>query len=341
MQLSDFDFTLPDQQVARWPTDRRDESRLFYLDRKGGHAHWRFSQLCELLRPDDLLVMNNSAVLPARLITKKEGTGGRVELLLVEPLIEGKPEWLALLGASKRVKPGQGLLLEGGERIEATQDRGEGFYVVRLPASADDLVDRYGKLPLPPYLGREADEKDRIRYQTVYADPARRRSVAAPTAGLHFTERLLAELDGRSIQRLNITLHVGPGTFLPVRSDRVEDHRMHSERFEVSEEVAEALTLARAQERRIVAVGTTSVRVLESFDGRPGWGSTDLFIRPGHRFRWVDAMITNFHLPRSTLLMLVSAFAGQERVLSAYREAVQAGYRFFSYGDAMLVEASE
>lgn len=356
MLLSDFDFELPDAQIARHPTSRRDESRLLHLDAAGGRAHRRFSELPSLLRPGDLLVVNDSAVLPARLLAKKADSGGRVEILLVEPWAEGPvhedaptratkmvsagERWLAMLGASKRPRVGQSIVLAGGEAVDVLEDRGEGFYVLQLPGPAEALTARYGELPLPPYLGRAAEPSDKERYQTVYANPTKVGSVAAPTAGLHFTSRLLCHLAEGGVERVAITLHVGPGTFLPVRTDRVEDHRMHRERFEISQEAAEAIERARRVGRRVIAVGTTSVRVLESFQGtiEPGWGSTDLFIKPGHPFRSVDAMITNFHLPRSTLIMLVCAFAGRERVLEAYREAVHLGYRFFSYGDAMLVE---
>lgn len=291
-------------------------------------------------------MVNDSAVLPARLRARKAETGGRVEVLLVEPVegaLEAPGPWLALLGASKTPRVGTSLLLDGGEALDVVEDRGEGFFVLDLPEPAAALTGRHGVLPLPPYLGREAEPEDRERYQTVYADLRRRGSVAAPTAGLHFTPELLARLDDEGVERVAVTLHVGPGTFLPVRAEDPREHRMHRERFEVRPEIAERIRSARAEGRRIVAVGTTTARVLESFGERiePGPRSTDLFIRPGHRWRWVDALVTNFHLPRSTLLMLVSALAGRERILSAYEEAVRARYRFFSYGDAMLVEKAE
>lgn len=345
MHLSDFDFELPDELVARHPLPRRDESRLLHLTADGGRAHLRFGDdLPGLLRPGDLLVVNDSAVLPARLWARKAGTGGRVEVLLVEPVRgdghDTARRWLALLGASKRPRVGARLEIEAGAVLEVTAEAGEGFFEIELPEPASDLTARCGELPLPPYMGRSAEPADAERYQTVYADLARRGSVAAPTAGLHFTPELLERLEDQGVERVAVTLHVGPGTFLPVRTEDPREHRMHRERFEVRPEVAAALERARAEGRRVVAVGTTVTRVLESFSGpvEPGAGSTDLFIRPGHVFRWVDAMITNFHLPRSTLVMLVSALAGRERILAAYREAVERRYRFFSYGDAMFIE---
>lgn len=346
MRLSDFDFELPEEQIARHPLERRDASRLLHLRADGQRSHLRFGEaLPELLRAGDVLVVNDSAVLPARIIAKKRATGGRVEVLLVEPA-EGGPlddtRWVAMLGASKRPRAGSTLELEDGSAIEICEERGEGFYLLELSAPAPTLTARFGELPLPPYMDRRAEDADAERYQTVYADPAQRGSVAAPTAGLHFTPDLLQRLDAAGVERVSLTLHVGPGTFLPVRADDPDEHVMHRERFELRPEAVSALRNARVEGRRVVAVGTTSTRVLESFAGdlEPGPGSTDLFIKPGHDFRWVDAMITNFHLPRSTLLMLVSALAGRERILGAYREAVGEGYRFYSYGDAMFIEAA-
>lgn len=332
--LEDYDYALPPEQIAGRPAPARDASRLLHVAPQGVRAHLGFSDIEALLHPGDVLVVNDSRVLRARLEARKLETGGRVEILLVEPEADG---WLALLGASKKVREGQILALAGGEHVEVREDRGGGMYRVHLPEPAPVLAARHGALPLPPYLNRPADGQDDERYQTVYAR-GEERSVAAPTAGLHFTPELLARLEARGIERRAVTLHVGPGTFLPVRTEDEADHEMHAERYEVNENTARALRRAREEGRRLVAVGTTAVRVLESFEGRAGAGSTQLFIRPGFRFRWVDALLTNFHLPRSTLLMLVAAFGGRGRVLDAYREAVREGYRFYSYGDAMFLE---
>jgi S-adenosylmethionine:tRNA ribosyltransferase-isomerase len=323
MRAADFDYALPEELVAQAPAAPRDASRL--------------------LRPGDLAVFNDTRVLPARLVGAKAGSGGRVEMLLVEPLGGGLPRrWRAMGQASKPIREGARLAL--GE-LEATVERseGEGFYVLRLDREGAELeaaLARSGRLPLPPYIRRDPDAADLERYQTVYA--RRPGSAAAPTAGLHFTPELLARLDERGVARTAVTLHVGPGTFLPVRGESLDDHRMHEERYEVPEEAARAVEACRARGGRVVAVGTTTVRTLESAwrDGRlrVGAGRTGLFIRPGHPFGVVDALVTNFHLPRSTLLVLVCAFGGTGRVLAAYGEAVARRYRFFSYGDAMLIE---
>ncbi len=341
MRLLDFDYALPEDRVARHPAARRDHSRLLHVPASGGLGHHRFLDLPGLLQDGDLLVVNDSAVLPARLEARKASSGGRVEVLLIEPL-DDPNRWSALLGASKRPRAGTELVLAGGERLEVESSLGDGRYALLLPEPAEALCARHGSPPLPPYLGRAAGPEDILRYETVYADPNRRGSVAAPTAGLHFTPELLDALSRRGVERASLTLYVGPGTFLPIRGHDIEQHRMHRERFDLPEETVHRITEARREGRRVVAVGTTTTRVLESFAGElsAGPGSTELFIRPGHSFRWIDALITNFHLPRSTLLVLVCAFAGRDRVLSAYREAVESGYRFFSYGDATLLEAA-
>jgi S-adenosylmethionine:tRNA ribosyltransferase-isomerase len=341
MDLSDFDYDLPEALVAQEPVTPRDASRLLVLPREGPAEHRRFAELEELLAPGDLLVFNDTKVIPARLVGRKE-SGGKVELLLCEPLEGGLgARWRALGQASKPIRAGSVVTFDGlTARIEAIE--GEGFYVVRLDregAALEAALSRAGRTPLPPYIHREPDPRDRERYQTIWArEPG---SAAAPTAGLHFTESLLARLAARGIGRTAVTLHVGPGTFLPVRGESLEGHRMHPERYEVPPAAAREIAACRARGGRVVAVGTTTVRTLESAaeGGRvsPGTGRTALFIRPGHRFAAVDAMITNFHLPRSTLLVLVCAFGGTDRVLAAYREAVQRRYRFFSYGDAMLL----
>jgi len=336
VDVSSFDFDLPPELIAQSPLPERDASRLLVLPRISGPVqHRAVRDLPQLLRPGDLLVVNEARVIPARLLGHKVGTGGKVELLLVEPL--GSTEWLALGQSSKALREGAEVDVPGG-RIQIAQVRGGGELVVRLPVTGDALwnfLDQAGELPLPPYIEHAPGALDRERYQTIFA--RERGAVAAPTAGLHFTQALVDQLKGAEIGIARITLHVGPGTFLPVRASRTEDHRMHGERYLVPAETAAAYARTRASGGRVVAVGTTALRTLEASLGRPGPGSTDLFITPGYQFRAADALFTNFHLPRSTLLMLVSAFAGLDRILAAYREAVARCYRFFSYGDAMLI----
>jgi S-adenosylmethionine:tRNA ribosyltransferase-isomerase len=341
MKPSDFDYELPEDLVAQEPVSPRDASRLLVLPAAGPPVHRRFEDLAELLDPADLLVLNDTKVIPARLVGRR-ASGGKVELLLCEPLAGGLGRrWRAMGQASKPIRAGTVVELDGlSARVEAAE--GEGFYEVVLDREGAELeaaLARAGRIPLPPYIRREPVELDRERYQTIWARAPG--SAAAPTAGLHFTEGLLARLEARGVRRAAVTLHVGPGTFLPVRAGSIEDHRMHPERYEVSAATAAEIEACRARGGRVVAVGTTSVRTLESaFDGTrvsPGSGRTSLFIRPGHAFRAVDALVTNFHLPRSTLLMLVCALGGTDRVLAAYREAVARRYRFFSYGDAMLL----
>jgi S-adenosylmethionine:tRNA ribosyltransferase-isomerase len=342
MQVADFDFQLPEAQIAQAPVSPRDASRLLVLPPDGPTAHRAFVDLPELLAPGDLLVFNDTRVIPARLVGRKAGSGGRAELLLLEPLDgEMGHRWRAMGQASKALKAGVRLELGGLEaRVEVAL--GDGFYEVALDragAELEEALARAGKIPLPPYIRREPEAADADRYQTVFA--RRPGSAAAPTAGLHFTAAVLERLAQRGVERAAVTLHVGPGTFLPFRTDSLEAHRMHEERCEVPAETARAYAACRERGGRVVAVGTTAVRTLESAlrDGGlvTGAGRTSLFIRPGHRFRAVDAILTNFHLPRSTLLVLVCAFGGPDRVLAAYREAVDHGYRFFSYGDAMYL----
>jgi S-adenosylmethionine:tRNA ribosyltransferase-isomerase len=342
MQVADFDFQLPEPLIAQAPVSPRDASRLLVLPPAGPVDHRAFADLPALLAPGDLLVFNDTRVIPARLLGVKEGSGGKVEMLLVDPLGGELPRrWRALGKAGKAIR--QGARLRFGE-LEAEVERveGEGFYTLLLDREGPALeaaLASAGRLPLPPYIRREPNAEDAERYQTVFAK--RPGSAAAPTAGLHFTPAVLERLEARGIARAAVTLHVGPGTFLPVRGDTLEGHRMHEERFEVGEATVEAVAACRARRGRVVAVGTTAVRTLESAfrDGRlhPGAGRTALFVRPGYTFKVVDGLVTNFHLPRSTLLMLVCAFGGRERVLAAYQEAVSCRYRFFSYGDAMLV----
>jgi len=352
LPLSDYDFDLPDALVARAPLERRDASRLLVLDRASGAvAHRTFRDWPGLLRAGDLVVLNDARVIPARLLGQKQGSGGRVELLLVRPdagvdtagALSGLADavgWVCLGQASKGLRAGTVVELDGGSAT-VLEALGEGELRVRFeaPGSVAALLERAGRVPLPPYLSREPTPEDRIRYQTVYARVEG--SVAAPTAGLHLTAETFAELEDRRVERRFVTLDVGPGTFLPVRGDDESSHRMHAERYDVPDETAEAVNRARSEGRRVVAVGTTVVRTLESAVERgrvrAGAGSSRLFIRPPHAFQVVDALLTNFHLPRSTLLMLVSAFAGREAVLAAYRAALAARYRFFSYGDAMFI----
>jgi S-adenosylmethionine:tRNA ribosyltransferase-isomerase len=342
MKLSDFDYELPEELIAQDPVSPRDASRLLALPPGGGAPdHRTFAELDRLLAPGDLLVFNDTKVIPARLVGRK-ASGGKVELLLCEPLEGGLGRrWRAMGQASKPIRAGATVALDG---LSATVDavEGEGFYLVTLDREGEALLaalERAGRVPLPPYIRRAPSAGDRERYQTVWARAPG--SAAAPTAGLHFTEPLLARLAARGVRRTAVTLHVGPGTFLPVRGDSLEGHRMHAERYEVPESAAAEIAACRARGGRVVAVGTTTVRTLESArDGSrvaPRAGRTALFIRPGHAFGAVDLLVTNFHLPRSTLLVLVCAFGGRDRVLAAYREAVARRYRFFSYGDAMLV----
>ncbi len=344
MKLSDFDYDLPGELVAQEPVTPRDASRLLVLP--AGDGPWsdaRFRELPAQLRPGDLLVFNDTRVFPARLTGRKE-SGGRCELVLIEPLegAEGS-RWSALWGASKALRPGVNLRF-GELRAEVEARLGEGVVAVRFDRAGEALsaaVEREGTIPLPPYIKRPPSPLDRERYQTIWARATG--SAAAPTAGLHFTPALLAALTARGVERTAVTLHVGPSTFLPVRGEDLASHRMHEERYHVPAEAAEAVRACRSRGGRVVAVGTTAVRTLESTATLPGGalavgpGRTSIFIRPGHRFAAVDALLTNFHLPRSTLLMLVCAFGGYERVMAAYRHAVAERYRFFSYGDAMLL----
>ena len=336
LTLDDFDYALPPELIAQAPLPERSASRLLVLE--GARLDdRRFSDLPQFLRPGDLLVFNDTRVLHARLHGVKD-SGGRVEVLIERPI--GRHEALAQVRASHAPKPGSRLVLEGALEVDVVAREGE-FFLLRFPAT-DDLVallERHGKLPLPPYIRREADDADEARYQTVYARS--HGSVAAPTAGLHFDAALLARLRDMGVESAYLTLHVGAGTFQPVRADELALHRMHRERYIIPADTLAALAAARSRGGRIVAVGTTSLRALEAAAQEGGIvagpGETDLFILPGFRFRTADCLITNFHLPKSTLLMLVSAFAGMDNTRSAYRHAVAERYRFFSYGDAMFI----
>lgn len=352
MKVSDFDYDLPPDRIAQEPPARREGSRLLVLDRTTGAVeHRRFPDLVEALGAGDLLVLNDTRVLPARLVGRKP-TGGRVEILLVAPAgsaSSGDPVWSALIAGSRSIRPGAPLSFPSGLTVTPIARTGPTWEVALHHDGGRPLavVDAIGAMPLPPYIRREPDDRfgplDRERYQTVYARVPG--AVAAPTAGLHFTHEILDALRRRGVAVAFLTLHVGPGTFLPVRVDEVERHVMHDEAFTIPPETAEAVAAARAAGGRVIAVGTTVARTLETSalrHGRvvAGAGRSDLFIYPGFRFRVVDALVTNFHLPRSTLLMLVCALARTEPTLAAYRAAVEAGYRFYSYGDAMLVIAS-
>ncbi len=339
MKTSDFDYHLPPDFIAQQPLEPRDASRLLVLDRqKDRLAHAHFYQLGDYLRPKDLLVLNETRVIPARLIGRKIPSGGKVELLLLRR--EGERVWEAMVGG-KGLVPGKRIQLEGDVIAEILADLDGPRRLVRFDRPLTPELEKIGAVPLPPYIHRKLEDAE--RYQTVYAQSPG--SAAAPTAGLHFTPQLLARLAEQGVRFAKVTLHVGLDTFAPVTEDSPQDHAIHTEWRQVSAETAEMVNDTRRMGGRVIAVGTTSVRTLESAadSAAPGEtigaveGQTDLFILPGYRFRVVDAMITNFHLPRSTLIMLVSAFAGRERTLSAYRQAVEAGYRFYSFGDAMLI----
>lgn len=338
MKVSDFDFALPAHLIAKYPAKERTGSRLLHLDaRTGKLAHYRFSDIIDLVDPRDLMVFNDTRVIPARLFGVKS-TGGKVEILL-ERLTDSHHA-LVQMKSSKPARAGSYIQLEASEfRLQVLARQGD-FYEVMFPdPGALEIAEQLGHIPLPPYIDRTDEFADRERYQTVYA--REHGAVAAPTAGLHFDEVLLAALGQKGVDEQFVTLHVGAGTFQPVRVEKVEDHRMHSETIDVSEAVCDAVNGCRSRGGRVIAVGTTSVRSLESAsaDGniKPFKGETDIFIYPGYEFRSVDALVTNFHLPGSTLMMLVSAFAGIDHIKRAYAIAVEQAYRFFSYGDAMLI----
>ena len=336
MRVSDFQFELPDRLIARHPLPERRSSRLLCLDGPSGELiHRQFSDLLDYLRPGDLMVFNNTRVIPARLFARK-ATGGQLEVLVERVLDDHRV--LAHVRSSKSPKPGSRIVLEddSGATMLARHDA---LFELEFDEPVLPLLERIGHMPLPPYIDRPDESADRERYQTVYAQKAG--AVAAPTAGLHFDNELLQAIEAKGVATVQVTLHVGAGTFQPVRVERLEDHHMHSEWLEVSQQVVEAVNACKARGGRVVAVGTTSVRSLESA-AREGQlkafsGDTDIFIYPGRPFHVVDALVTNFHLPESTLLMLVSAFAGYRETMAAYQAAVDNDYRFFSYGDAMFI----
>lgn len=338
MRRQDFHFDLPEELIAQYPAAERTGSRLLYVNaREDSLEDMQFTGLPGLLKPGDLLVFNNTRVIPARLFGHKE-SGGRVEIL-VERILD-QHQVLAHVRASKSPKPGSRILLGSGTVLRMLERQGD-LFVLQLEAgeSVLDLLEREGHMPLPPYIQREDAEKDRERYQTVYSSVPG--AVAAPTAGLHFDEDMLDSLRKQGVDMAFVTLHVGAGTFQPVRVDDIREHPMHAEYLELDEAVCEQVRATRKRGGRIIAVGTTSVRCLETAAARGELqayqGDTDIFIYPGYEFRVVDALLTNFHLPESTLLMLVCAFAGYDRVMQAYRHAVDQRYRFFSYGDAMFL----
>jgi len=339
MKLSDFYFDLPEELIALYPPAKRTDSRLLCLNRANGEiTHRQFPDLIDLIKSDDLLIFNNTRVIPARLFGKKQ-SGGRVEILLER--VTDDHSAVAQIKASKSPKPGSSIIFEtdDGEVTALVLNREEGFFSLRFSESVMSLSEKAGHMPLPPYIKRDDELADRERYQTVYGE--KKGAVAAPTAGLHFDENLLQAIKEKGVHIAMVTLHVGAGTFQPVRSETIEEHEMHAEYLEVSEEVCEQVRMCKERDGRVIAVGTTSVRCLEtaaqSGNIEPYVGDTRIFIYPGYRFNAVDALVTNFHLPESTLIMLVSAMVGTEEILAAYKEAVKEKYRFFSYGDAMFI----
>lgn len=342
--LKDFFYDFPEDLIAKFPAQPRDSSRLMVLHRSGAAPEHRiFHDITEYFRAGDILVLNDSKVFPARLLLPRKG-GGKQEILLIRPTANDSPIWQVIVNHAKQVRLNQSFDFDGLRLTILDDDGPERLARVECDGDLFAILEHIGHVPLPPYLRRSDVYEDRLNYQTVIARHAG--SVAAPTAALHFTEELLQKLRDQGVIVTTLTLHVGPGTFLPVRTENIDDHQMHAEFFSLNEETCSILNAARAQNRRITAVGTTTTRVLETLALRatdlsnlgPSSGMTDLFIRPGFEFKIVQRFITNFHQPQSTLLMLVSAFVGRERILASYREAIKLNYRLFSYGDAMLIE---
>ncbi len=348
LSLKEFDYQLPRALIAQEPAKPRDHARLLCLRREDGAiSHSRFDRLGEYLRAGDILVINDSRVFPARLVGKKEDSGGRVEIFLHQ--VAGTDSWECLVGG--RVHADLVVIFDKGLKARLLQDKGDGTWLVNFNLSGDKFwqaVEKIGQMPLPPYIAPGASQKiDRARYQTVYADSKQNGSVAAPTAGLHFTKRLLTQLQVQGVKVVPVTLHVGLGTFASVKTEDIRKHQIHSEFVTISKKSAQALAKAKKSGHRIVAVGTTSCRVLESYGqeikkGSLSWGEayqgwTKIYIYPGYKFQLVDALVTNFHLPKSSLLMLIAAFAGLNSVKVAYQVAIAAKYRFYSYGDAMFI----
>lgn len=340
MRVDEFDYYLPEDRIAQHPVTPRDSSRLMVVDRSTGEIHHRvFRDIVEYLNAGDVLVVNDTRVIPARLYGEREGTGGKVEVLLLRDLGDGL--WQALTRPGRRTRPGTRVAFGHGElkcTVEEAHEDGTRMLRFVPVGEVDRLIEKLGEVPTPPYIHERLQDPE--RYQTVYS--VHRGSAAAPTAGLHFTPELLQKIREAGVGIARITLHVGLGTFRPVTSESVEEHRMHSEWYRVTGETAKMINAARRAGARVIAVGTTSARTLESVADEAGQvravsGWTDIFIYPGYRFKAVDAMITNFHLPKSTLLMMISAFAGKDLIMRAYTTAVNSGYRFFSFGDAMLI----
>ncbi|SEM02460.1 tRNA preQ1(34) S-adenosylmethionine ribosyltransferase-isomerase QueA [Acinetobacter sp. DSM 11652] len=344
MQLSDFSFELPDELIARYPLEERSASRLLHLKADGQYDDHQFTDILDLFNEGDLLVLNDTKVMKARLKGKR-ASGGAIEVL-VERMLD---QFIAHchIKASNSPKPGAELFVGSDEVKVTVQGRHENLYVVEFSKPILDVLDQYGALPIPPYFNREAEDIDTVRYQTVFNDPTKIASVAAPTASLHFDEQLLKKLEDKGVNKTFVTLHVGAGTFLPVRTTDIENHIMHSEWCQVSDEAMALIKATKDRGNKVIAVGTTATRATESAaqanGGQlKGWtGDTQIFIYPGYEFKVVDRLITNFHLPESTLLMLVSALSNRDYILNAYQHAVKERYRFFSYGDAMLIDQAK
>jgi len=341
MRIEEFDYRLPTSLIAQYPSPQRGETSLMILHRRTDVIeHQAFQDIFAYLNPGDLLVMNNTRVLPARLIGKKE-TGGRIEMLLIPSWNGMKGEWEALMKSSGKLKRGARIQFEQGLGVEVEEVKdGKGKVRFSYQGEVVDILKKIGHIPLPPYIRRKDEPLDRDRYQTIFAE--RDGSIAAPTAGLHFTPSLLQSLKDKRVHTTTITLHIGIGTFAPVKVRDIEDHKMEAEWIEISEKTAREIEETKTRGGKIIAVGTTTTRALESFSNgnggvRPGKGMTSLFIYPPYRFRVIDGLVTNFHLPKSTLIMLVTAFAGKEFLMKAYQEAIDRKYRFYSYGDAMLI----
>ncbi len=341
MKTSDFSYDLPEELIAQDPAERRDLSRLLVINKNTGEReHKVFHDIIDYLVPGDCLVINNTKVIPARLLGEREVTGGKVEVLLLKR--KGNDIWETLVRPGKKAKPGQRLEFGGGllkAEVLGIADDGNRLVKFTYNGIFEEILDKLGQMPLPPYITHKLEDKN--RYQTVYAKYEG--SAAAPTAGLHFTEELLKEIEDKGVNIAKVTLHVGLGTFRPVKSDNIENHHMHTEEYYVGSQAADLINSTKKKGGRVICVGTTSLRTVESAAAgygtiNPGGGDTDIFIYPGYQFKIADALITNFHLPESTLLMLVSALEGQGEILAAYKEAVSLGYRFFSFGDAMFME---
>ncbi len=341
MKTSDFSYDLPEELIAQDPAERRDLSRLLVINKNTGEReHKVFHDIIDYLVPGDCLVINNTKVIPARLLGEREVTGGKVEVLLLKR--KGNDIWETLVRPGKKAKPGQRLEFGGGllkAEVLGIADDGNRLVKFTYNGIFEEILDKLGQMPLPPYITHKLEDKN--RYQTVYAKYEG--SAAAPTAGLHFTEELLKEIEDKGVNIAKVTLHVGLGTFRPVKSDNIENHHMHTEEYYIGSQAADLINSTKKKGGRVICVGTTSLRTVESAAAgygtiNPGGGDTDIFIYPGYQFKIADALITNFHLPESTLLMLVSALEGQGEILAAYKEAVSLGYRFFSFGDAMFME---